>query len=60
MAPRNDGERWGTRDDVKTLRQLARDRNVATPEIAKELGRTVDAVRSEAHRKGISLRPKNR
>lgn len=59
MAPRNDGERW-SREDVKTLRQLARDRNVATPEIAKELGRTVDAVRAEAQRKGISLRPKNR
>jgi len=59
MAPKNTGKDW-TRDDVKELRQLARDRNVSTKEIAKELGRSVPAVRSEAQRKNISLRPKNK
>lgn len=59
MAPKNDGKRW-TREDVKTLRKLARDVNVPTDKIAKQLGRSVDAVRSEAQREDISLRPKNR
>ncbi len=56
---KNNGEPW-TREDVKTLRQQARDRNVSTDEIAKNLGRTVAAVRAEAQRKNISLKPKNR
>jgi hypothetical protein len=58
-VPKNDRKSW-TREDVKTLRQEARDRNVATDEIAKHLGRTVAAVRAEAQRKSISLKPKNR
>ncbi len=57
--PKNDRKTW-TREDVKTLRQEARDRNVSTDEIAKHLGRTVAAVRAEAQRKNISLKPKNR
>lgn len=57
--PKNDRKSW-TREDVKTLRQEARDRNVSTDEIAKHLGRTVAAVRAEAQRKSISLKPKNR
>jgi IS30 family transposase len=56
---KNNGDPW-TREDVKTLRQQARDRNVSTDEIAKNLGRTVAAVRAEAQRKNISLKPKNR
>lgn len=59
MARKNEGKRW-TREDVKTLRQLARDANVPTDKIAKQLGRSVAAVRSEAQREDISLRPKNR
>jgi hypothetical protein len=58
-VPKNDGKAW-TRDDIKTLREQARDRNVATDKIAKNLGRTVAAVRAEAQRKDISLKPKNR
>jgi hypothetical protein len=58
-VPKNDRKSW-TREDVKTLRQEARDRNVSTDEIAKHLGRTVAAVRAEAQRKSISLKPKNR
>jgi hypothetical protein len=57
--PKNDGKPW-TREDVKTLRQEARDRNVSTQETAKHLGRTVSAVRQAAQYRGISLRPKNR
>jgi IS30 family transposase len=57
--PKNDGKEW-TRDDIKTLREGARDRNVSTDQIAKQLGRTVAAVRTEAQRKNISLKPKNR
>jgi len=34
--------------------------NVPTDKIAQRLRRTVDAVRAEAQRKGISLRPKNK
>jgi IS30 family transposase len=56
---KNDGKRW-TREDIKTLRQEARDRNISTQEIARHLGRTVSAVRGEAQRKAISLKPKNR
>lgn len=57
--PKNDGKRW-TREDVKALREQARDRNISTNKIAKNLGRTVAAVRTEAHCKSISLKPKNR
>jgi hypothetical protein len=56
---KNDGKLW-TREDFKTLRQEARDRNISTEEIARHLGRKVTAVRSAAQRKGISLKPKNR
>lgn len=57
--PKNQRKPW-TREYVKALREQARDRNVSTEEIAKKLGRTVAAVRAEAHRKNISLKPKNR
>jgi hypothetical protein len=57
--PKNDGKPW-TREDIKTLREQARDRNITTVQIAKNLGRTVNAVRVEAQRRKISLKPKNR
>ena len=57
--PKNNRKEW-TRDDIKTLREQARDRNVPTDKIARNLGRTVAAVRAEAQRKNISLKPKNR
>jgi IS30 family transposase len=56
---KNDRKAW-TREDVKSLREQARDRNVSTDKIAKNLGRTIAAVRAEAQRKNISLKPKNR
>jgi hypothetical protein len=58
-APKNDGKPWTSSQD-KQLAKLARDQNVSTDQIARQMGRTVDAIRSEAQRKGISLRPKNR
>jgi hypothetical protein len=57
--PKNDGKPW-TREDIKTLREQARDRNITTVQIAKNLGRTVNAVRVEAQRRKISLKPKKR
>jgi len=56
---KNDGKSW-TSDDIKTLRRQARDRTVSTTQIARNLGRTLDAVRAEAQREGISLKPNNR
>lgn len=58
-GPKNEGKPWKSAQD-KQLARLARDANVPTDKIAREMGRTEDAIRSEAQRKGISLRPKNR
>jgi predicted transcriptional regulator len=57
--PKNDGKPWTPAQD-KQLARLARNANVPTDKIAREMGRTEDAIRSEAERKDISLRPKNR
>lgn len=57
--PKNAGKSY-TSKDKKTVRRLARDVNVSTEEIAKELDRSVEGIRSFAQREGISLRPKNR
>ena len=57
--PKNAGKPY-TSTEKKTIRRLARDVNVSTEEIAKELDRTVEGIRSFAQREGISLRPKNR
>jgi hypothetical protein len=55
---RNMWEPW-SRDDVKTLRQLAR-ANTPTGVISLKMGRTETAVRGKAQREGISLGPTNR
>ncbi len=47
MAPKNDGKPW-TGAERQVLRRLARDVNVSTEKIAKELGRTVAAIRNHA------------
>jgi hypothetical protein len=47
--PKNNRKTW-TREDVKALREQARDRNVSTDKIAKNLGRTVAAVRARSAR----------
>lgn len=55
---RRSREPWSTAD-VKMLRQLAKG-NTPTGVISIKLQRPVTAIRSKAHREGISLRPVNR
>jgi hypothetical protein len=54
------GERAGAWSDeeLRTLKQLAKE-NTPTRVIALKLGRTEDAVRSKAHKEGVSLKPVN-
>ncbi|MDD3474999.1 MAG: hypothetical protein PHP08_03845 [Candidatus Dojkabacteria bacterium] len=56
--PRNNGKRWTEKEDnkIKTLAKKGAD----TDKIAKELGRTTDAVEQEAYRKNITLNPKDK
>ncbi len=56
-STRNTGKRW-THGDRRQLRDLA-NRNTPTRVIGLKLGRTEDAVRSEASRQGVSLKPTN-
>lgn len=56
--PVNDGKEWTDADD-RLLRNLA-SRNTDTDEIARQLGRSVNAVYSRASELGISLKPKDR
>jgi hypothetical protein len=51
-------QRWSTAD-VRELRALAR-QNTPTGVLSGKLQRPVTAIRSKAHREGISLRPTNR
>jgi hypothetical protein len=52
------GAPWSARD-VRQLRSLAR-RNTPAGVLSVKLQRPVTAIRSKAHREGISLRPVNR
>jgi hypothetical protein len=52
------GEPWST-NDLKQLKTLAR-RNTPAGVISVKLQRPEGAIRSKAHREGISLRPTNR
>ena len=54
---RNSGKPW-TPADRKELRQLAKG-NTPTRVIGLKLGRTPDAVQSQASRQGTSLKPTN-
>lgn len=56
-TPGNHGKPWAPQD-VKQLKQLARE-NTPTRVIGIKLGRTPDAVQSEASKEGISLKPTN-
>jgi hypothetical protein len=51
------GEPW-SKEDVKQLRALARE-NTPTGALSVKLQRPEGAIRSKAHREGISLRPTN-
>jgi hypothetical protein len=53
----NHGKPW-TGKDVKTLKDLAA-HNTPTRVIGLKMGRTPDAVQTEASKKGISLKPMN-
>lgn len=56
-TPPNQGKQW-TNQDVQRLGQLAT-QNTPTRVIGLKLGRSEDAVRAEASKKGISLKPTN-
>ncbi len=56
-APSNHGKPW-TPQDVKQLKVLAQD-NTPTRVMGLKLGRTPEAVQSEASKEGISLKPTN-
>jgi hypothetical protein len=51
-------EPW-TSEDVQELKSLAK-RNMPTGVLSLKLGRPSAAIRSKAHREGISLKPINR
>lgn len=56
-STRNTGNPW-TNSDVRQLRELARE-NTPTRVIGLKLGRTPDAVYTQASQQGISLSPTN-
>ena len=55
--PANAGKHW-TRDDIATLRRLARE-NTPTRVMGLKLGRTAEAVYGKADEIGLSLKPTN-
>ena len=56
-APANHGKEW-KRTDVAELKRLV-NQNTPTRVIGLKLGRTEDAIYSEASNEGISLKPTN-
>jgi len=50
-------KKWTKSEDI-LIRKLAKS-GVSTKSIAKQLGRTEDAIRNEASKKNISLKPKD-
>ena len=56
-STRNSGKPW-TATDAKQLQRLA-NQNTPTRVIGLKLGRTEDAVRSQASNNGVSLKPTN-
>lgn len=56
-STRNSGKTW-TSSERRELRDLAA-RNTPTRVIGLKLGRTEDAVRSQAHKQDVSLKPTN-
>ena len=55
---KNLGKPWSP-EDVRELKGLAK-QNTPTGVLSLKLGRPIPAIRSKAHREGISLRPANR
>lgn len=56
-STRNSGKQWSAQD-VSLLKQLAK-QNTPTRVIGLKLGRTENAVRSQASEKSVSLKPTN-
>lgn len=56
-STRNTGKSWSGADK-KALKELATE-NTPTRVIGLKLGRTEDAVRGQAQRQGVSLKPTN-
>jgi len=56
-TPANSGKKWTT-PQVQELKTLAKG-NTPTRVIALKMGRTPDAIQSEAGKAGISLKPTN-
>ena len=56
-TPKNNGKAW-TPPQVRELKTLAKG-NTPTRVIALKMGRTPDAIQSEAGKAGISLKPTN-
>lgn len=56
-STRNSGKSW-TPSDNKALKQLAQ-QNTPTRVMGFKLGRTADAVQSQASKIGVSLKPTN-
>ena len=54
---RNAGKSWKPQD-VSQLKQMIR-QNTPTPVAGFKLGRTEDAIRAEAHKLSLSLKPTN-
>ena len=57
MAPKNSGKPWQSSDN-KSLKQLANG-NTPTRVIGMKLGRSPEAVQSQASKIGLSLKPTN-
>jgi hypothetical protein len=57
-TPANSHKRWSPAEVTKLRNEAAND--TSTPEIARRHGRSEDAIRDEASRKGISLEPRDR
>jgi hypothetical protein len=57
MTAKNSGKPWSP-NDVSTLNNLAT-KNTPTRVIGLKMGRTPDAVQSQASKSGISLKPTN-
>ncbi len=56
-STRNTGQPW-SKTDVAALKQLAQ-KNTPTRVIGLKLGRTEGAIRTEAHKVDVSLKPTN-
>lgn len=56
-STRNSGKAW-TPSDKAALKTLAKE-NTPTRVIGLKLGRTADAVQSQASKQGVSLKPTN-